>query len=142
MILRLVRRWFTEASTIGELYLGGELECFTLEDRVRKGPKVPGSTAIPEGTYGVVITYSARFQRELPLLLEVPGFTGVRIHAGNTAADTEGCILVGKTRGTDWIGQSRLAFDLLFNKLRTAISAGLRVEITISQDEGKKESEL
>jgi hypothetical protein len=135
VILRLVRRWFTEISTIGELYVDGERECFTLEDRVREGPKVPGKTAIPEGTYAVIITQSARFKRELPLLLEVPGFTGIRIHPGNTAENTEGCILVGQTRGADWIGRSRAAFDPLFAKLQTGLQARMNIGITITHED-------
>jgi hypothetical protein len=135
LILRLVRRWFTEISTIGELYVDDERECFTLEDRVRKGPKVPGKTAIPEGTYAVIITHSVRFKRDLPLLLEVPGFTGIRIHPGNTAENTEGCILVGKTRGTDWIGQSRAAFNPLFAKITRGLEARMTINITITHED-------
>ncbi len=133
MILHLVRRDFTEISTIGTLYVDGVFECWTLEDRAREGPKVYGKTAIPEGTYKVIITPSARFKRDLPLLMDVPGFTGVRIHPGNTAADTEGCILVGQEYkiGSDFIGKSRIAFDALFARLKEAP----RIEITIDKGE-------
>ena len=132
MLLQLVRRWFTEESTIGTLYVDGLDECFTLEDRVRTGPKVFGATAIPEGTYAISIDMSQRFRRELPRLIGVPGFDGIRIHAGNVAEDTHGCILVGQTRGPDWIGRSRAAFDLLFAKMQTALKARMHIEITIS----------
>ena len=135
MILQLVRRWFTEESTIGELLIDGQHECFTLEDPVHKGPKIPGRTAIPEGTYPLVVTLSQRFGRELPLLLNVPGFSGIRIHPGNTAQDTEGCILVGQTRGQDWIGRSRAAFDLLFPKLQVGLKARISISITITHEE-------
>jgi hypothetical protein len=84
--------------TIGRLYVDGEYFCDTLEDRVRnlrKEAKVAGETAIPDGRYKVTITMSPRFGRLLPLLHDVPQFTGVRIHSGNTAKDTQGCILVG-----------------------------------------------
>ena len=101
--------------TIGCLFAGNELICNTLEPTWRdigwghKGRKVPGRTAIPEGRYPVVITYSPKFAAWLPLLLHVPGFEGIRIHAGNTVGfegirihagntveDTQGCILVGE----------------------------------------------
>jgi hypothetical protein len=77
-------------------------------------------TAIPAGTYEVVINFSERFRRPLPLLLNVPNFTGVRIHPGNTDEDTEGCILVGKAKQPDLIGESRVAFEGLFTKLQDA----------------------
>ena len=109
----------TASSTIGELHLDGQFECYTLEDCVRP-VKIKGMTAIPAGSYEVVINFSERFQRLLPLLLNVPNFDGVRIHAGNTAADTEGCLLVGETQSADFIGKSRAAFDALFPKLQAA----------------------
>ena len=77
------------------MYLDGRFGVLHLEDVVRQGEKVPGQTAIPEGIYTVQITFSNRFKRDLPLLLNVPNFEGIRIHPGNTDADTEGCILVG-----------------------------------------------
>jgi Family of unknown function (DUF5675) len=117
--------------TIGELLLNGEHECWTLEDVVRPdGEKIYGQTAIPSGTYKVVITYSPHFQRDLPLLVDVPNFEGVRIHPGNTAADTEGCLLVGQGKTTDSVTQSRGAFNTLFPKIRDAIRNGEEVWIT------------
>jgi hypothetical protein len=117
--LRLLRKIFTPESTIGVLSVNGKPECFTLEDRVRAA-KVPGKTAIPAGIYEVSINFSDRFQRPLPLLLYVPGFSGIRIHPGNTAADTDGCILVGRTRGVNAVLNSRAAFQALFGKLQAA----------------------
>lgn len=119
MELRLERTERSGNSTIGELSVDGQFECFTLED-IERLNKIKGETAISVGRYEVVITQSQRFGRLLPLLLDVPEFEGVRIHPGNTAADTEGCILVGVTKSEGSIGQSRVAFDQLFNKLKAA----------------------
>lgn len=134
MQLKLTRAQFEPTCTIGRLYVDGVNECWTLEDQVRPtgAPKVFGQTAIPAGTYGVVITHSPHFGRDLPLLLNVPGFEGVRIHPGNTAADTEGCILVGMDRLADSIGRSRIAFDALFPKIVAALSRGETVSIEVS----------
>jgi hypothetical protein len=118
--------------TIGEMYVDGVFKCYTLEDVVRPaGEKVFGETAIPFGTYRVDITHSPHFDRDLPLLLEVPDFSGVRIHPGNTAADTEGCILVGLGKTEDTITQSRLAFDGLFTEIRDAIEHGEEVWVEV-----------
>lgn len=119
MELQVKRTDFSEESTIGELSVDGQFECYTLEDKVRP-VKIAGSTAIPAGRYEVVISLSQRFGRLLPLLLNVPEFEGVRIHSGNTAANTEGCILVGKTKSENFVGQSREAFECLFDKLKAA----------------------
>lgn len=119
MILRLKRLNRTDRSTIGELRINDIFECFTLED-VERDVKVQNETAIPKGTYDVIISQSNRFKRELPLLLNVKNFAGVRIHSGNTNHHTEGCILVGTTRGKDFIGNSRIAFNRLFSKMKLA----------------------
>jgi len=119
MDLQLIRKQFTQRSTIGELSVDGQFECYTLEDMVRP-VKIKGMTAIPAGSYEVVVTFSARFQRLLPLLLNVPGYDGVRIHTGNTDQDTEGCILVGRGKKEDAIMSSKIAFDALFPKIQAA----------------------
>lgn len=112
-------------ATIGALYLNGVWQCWTLEDAVRERPgepvsawKVPGQTAIPSGTYQVLLTYSARFGRELPLVVNVPGFLGIRFHSGNVIGDTEGCILLGFTRGPGRIGGSRQALESVQGQLQ------------------------
>jgi hypothetical protein len=119
MELQVKRTDFSEESTIGELWVNGGFECYTLEDKVRP-VKIAGKTAIPSGRYEVIINFSQRFQKQLPLLLNVPNFEGVRIHPGNTAANTEGCILVGETKTENFVGESRWAFNRLFEKLKAA----------------------
>lgn len=121
MELLLKRDTFTDKSSIGKLYVDGLYCCETLEDRTRpEGEKVHGETAIPLGRYSVAITHSPRFGIDMPLLLNVPGFEGVRIHPGNRPADTEGCILVGTSRAEDMILESRDAYAELFKKLQAA----------------------
>ena len=127
MKLVLQRKVVSEVSTIGELSIDGKFECYTLEDVVRTGPKVPGKTAIPAGDYKVIIDKSTRFKRDMPHVLDVPGFDGVRIHSGNTDADTEGCPLLGRTKGKDFVGESKLAFDAFIPKLQVAKEADLQV---------------
>ncbi len=87
--------------TIGRLFVDGKYFCDTLEDRCRdldKEEKVMNGTAIPEGIYEVIVNVSAKFRRKLPLLLDVPHFSGIRIHRGNMDKDTSGCILVGENK--------------------------------------------
>lgn len=134
MRLELVRRWFTEASTIGELSVDGKHQCYILEDRFRlpwEG-KVPARTCIPCGTYRVVITPSPRFGVEMPLLLDVRGFSGVRIHPGNTPSDTEGCLLPGLERHEDRVLASREAYIALYATLAAALAREEPVTITIT----------
>lgn len=119
MKIEVKRLYKTDNSTIGELKVDGKFECYTLEDKERE-VKIKCETAIPKGTYKVIINQSNRFKKLLPLLLSVPNFEGVRIHPGNTNHDTEGCILVGRTKSKDFIGQSRKAFESLFAKMKEA----------------------
>lgn len=142
MILVLLREPSTPIATIGRLYLGGEPFCWVLEDPVREKPgvpveswKIPGKTAIPAGRYRVVLTQSPRFKRELPLLVDVPGFSGVRIHAGNKAEDTEGCLLPGYDRGPDWVGRSRDAEGAIIFRLTAARARGDPVTIDVRNPE-------
>lgn len=128
--------------TLGVLTINGQPECFTLEDVVREKPgvpvgtwKIPGETAIPTGTYDVRITFSPKFGRFMPEVLNVPGFEGIRIHPGNTDADTEGCILLGQSStGGDFIGSSRAAFDAFFLKLHEALQQGELPTLTLTND--------
>ena len=128
----------TPGCTIGQLFVDGAEECFTLEDEVREKDgmpvgmwKIKGQTAIPRGTYNVIITMSNRFKRELPLLENVPGFEGIRIHPGNTSEDTEGCILVGRGKTDKTVTESRIAFNALFAKIQQGLNDGDKVSIEI-----------
>lgn len=128
MKLLLKRNKSGRKATTGSLYLDGKFQCFTLEDVVRD-KKIYAETAIPAGVYKVVITPSNRFKRDLPLLLNVPNFEGVRIHPGNTDKDTEGCILVGTiVTPENTLANSRVAFDALFAKLKAASSIELEIQ--------------
>jgi hypothetical protein len=135
MELLLTRKTRTEKSTIGELFIDGKKYCFTLEDKDRglkqddsllsiKARKLFGITCIPSGRYEVVLSYSDRFKKYMPQLLNVPGFEGIRIHCGNRPEDTEGCILVGLSIGNDTIGSSRAAFDPLMMQLEAVEKTG------------------
>lgn len=114
--------------TIGKLYIDGEYFCDTIEDTDRgltqtmtdaqiKSKKVYGQTAIPTGTYKVIISYSNKFKRQMPLLLNVPGFLGIRIHSGNTEKDTEGCLIVGKNKVVGKVIESKDTYNKLFSIL-------------------------
>lgn len=131
MEILLLREPSADGCTIGRLAIDGVFECWSLEDQVRQGPKIAHETAIPAGRYALDITRSARFGRMLPILLNVPGFEGIRIHPGNSAADTSGCILVGQGRANDSILGSRLALEALQPKIAGALARGEDVHITI-----------
>lgn len=120
MKLVLRRDHSSTRSTIGELRENGRhLLCYVLEDVVRE-TKVEHETAIPAGTYQIVLTFSDRFKRVLPELLNVPGFTGIRIHPGNVAADTWGCLLPGLEKAPDAVTHSVRAFESLFSVIKWA----------------------
>lgn len=133
MEIKVIRKEFTERSTIGEMLINGEFLCYTLEDMVRDGEKVPGKTAIPYGKYDVVINFSNRFQKYMPLLMNVTNFSGIRIHPGNKATDTEGCILLGNYRNKDEITDSRTAFNKLM-KILTSVEKKEKIVIEITKE--------
>lgn len=133
MELKLVRDVRGTDCTLGKLFVDGAFDCYTVEDVVRPdGEKIHGKTAIPEGRYRVSVSRSPRFGRDLPLLENVPNFEGVRIHPGNTAADTEGCIIPGRIRRPDGVGESRLAFDKLFAALKDELAQGGEVWMSVT----------
>ena len=124
MKLTLIRKYKKEDYTIGHLYIDGKLFCDVLEDRVRElntlEDKVYGKTAIPEGVYQVKLTYSPRFKKILPEILNVQFFSGIRIHAGNTAEDSEGCILVGENKVKGKVINSKKTLEKLMKILKSA----------------------
>lgn len=134
MKLKLHRRFKGEDYTIGTLFINGVRFCDTLEDKVRDLPreeKVYGKTAIPSGTYRVALTYSNKFKRLLPLLLDVPYFRGVRIHRGNAAVDTEGCPLIGENKVKGKVINSTKYEVELVGMMKDAIQKNEDIEIEI-----------
>lgn len=138
MKLKLLRTTNGDTFTEGKLYIDGVHECYTVEDTDRfleEGyDKVYGKTAIPRGIYKVSITYSNRFKRDTIAIHNVPFFTGIRIHSGNRAEDSEGCPIVGSVNTSDddnWVGGSKVAEKALQSKVQAAIDAGEEVSIEI-----------
>lgn len=140
--LKLERKWKKEKYTIGNLFINGVFFSNVLEDTVRglcqdmtpeeiQKIKVYGETAIPAGKYEVRITLSARFRCPLPLLINVPGYEGVRIHAGNTARDTHGCLLPGKNDRVGQVSNSRATMAALQKQIEEAIYQNSKVYIEI-----------
>lgn len=130
MILTLNRK-LHEGFTEGVLFIDGLYFCDTLEDQHRI-KKIPGETCIPYGRYDVRLTMSKRFTKVLPELLNVAGFSGIRIHAGNTPADTAGCILVGEKFKDGVLKSSRDTMARLMNVMEHAIKQkGETVQIEI-----------
>lgn len=140
MEIKLIRESFGDTFTEGKLLIDNVFECYTVEDTDRKMEedltrKVNGKTAIPKGEYEVVLSMSNRFQKILPEVLNVPGFTGIRIHSGNSSVDTDGCIILGSINDKvddDWIGGSKIALTQFMAKLETAIDNGEKVSLQIS----------
>jgi hypothetical protein len=138
LLLTVLRNPSENGATVSEMLLDGVPECFVLEDEIREVEGVPvsqwkvkGASAIPAGKYRVVLTMSNRFKKVLPELLEVPGFSGVRIHAGNDKDDTEGCLLVGQERGSETVTRSRDAMVELMAALTGVVEQGESVWIEI-----------
>jgi hypothetical protein len=146
MVISIIRKPSEKGCTLSTWYVDGQYQCVGIEDVVRgQGqPKVHGQTAIPAGTYRVRNTMSTRFKRILPQLFDQPGKTtlfgsrpidncGVRIHSGNYATDTEGCLLPGTTvaAGGTMVTNSRVAFDSLFAKINEALARKETITLTI-----------
>ena len=129
MELKIIRKYKKNDYTIGKMYINGEYFCDTVEDTDRGlsqdmnnstiyAKKIYGKTAIPTGRYSVVLSYSNKFKKTLPLLKDVLGFSGVRIHSGNTAEDSLGCIIVGENKIKGGVINSRATMERLMAKLR------------------------
>ena len=140
MLILLKRLQCGKDGTIGTLYVNGCEECIVLEDvdrmlEIADNMKINGESCIPRGNYEVIINFSNRFKKEMPLLLNVPRFEGVRIHAGNYTGDTEGCLLLGSSyiRKDDkpMILNSRATYDKFFAKLDASLQLGERCWIEI-----------
>lgn len=137
MKIEIKREIKTDYLTSGSLFINGFFECYTLEDAVRDlGDKCEGKqhgiTAIPAGQYSLILSFSNRFQKYMPEVLNVPCFKAIRIHSGNKPEDSEGCLIIGTNRETSGLitgGTSRPAFESLMRKLRFAEK---REKITIS----------
>lgn len=118
--------------TIGRLYADGKYICDTLEDTEREGmTKIPGKTAIPKGNYKVIVSYSWKFKKEMPLLLKVPNFEGIRIHSGNDETHTEGCILCGENKVVGKVVNSRVITDKVYKIINEALNQGKEVWIEV-----------
>ena len=139
MTITIERKYKKPLYSIGLMYIDGKFFCNTLEDTDRGftqdtcevticKSKVYGKTAIPLGTYDVVVDYSSRFKKKLPHILGVKGFDGVRIHAGNKPEDTLGCILLGKNDRVDWVSNSGTTCNKFYHLLN---AAGGKATLTI-----------
>lgn len=128
--------------TVGQFYIDNKKICDTIEDKDRgltndmsveqiKKSKVYGETAIPTGTYSVTYTYSTRFKKYMPLINNVKGFDGIRIHSGNTAKDTLGCIIVGDNKVVGKVINSRVQCDKVYKLIKNALDKGEKVTLTI-----------
>lgn len=145
--LEVLRKYFAETYTIGKFSADVKYLCDTLEDKVRElhdinhdgdfdesgEGKVYGETAIPCGRYRVLFTYSMKLKRSLPILLEVPGFSGIRIHGLKTAKGTLGCIGVGENKVKGQLINYKFWETTISQLIRKAINEGNKVFITIKQ---------
>lgn len=142
MNLKLKRTYKGDQYTIGHLYIEDQFFCDTIEDIDRgldqdmplkeiREKKIYGVTAIPTGTYQVMLTYSGRFKKILPLIANVPGFDGIRIHSGNTEKDSLGCVIVGENKVKGQVINSRITMNKLMPILSKAEARKEKVFITI-----------
>lgn len=143
MTIRIDRKWKKAEYTISKVYINGSyLGCNALEDTDRgllqsmqitelQRRKVKGKTAIPRGYYDIRVTYSPKYKRNMPLVVDVPAFSGVRLHSGNSAKDTEGCILFGKNDKVGWISDSRYWTDKIYRLIDAALKKGEKVTLIV-----------
>lgn len=141
MKLKLERKYLGDKYTIGKLYVDGTYFSDTLEDKVRDlnkngkfdngESKIYGETAIPYGTYNIIVNYSPKFKRDLPRLLDVPSFEGILIHRGNTPEDSSGCILVGENKVKGKVINSTPYEEKLVKMMKDSIAKGEQITIEI-----------
>ena len=144
MELKLERKYRSNNYCIDKLYINGKYFSDALEDPDRgltdtmsleeiKKIKIKGNTCIPYGTYNITITYSPRFKKNLPLLNNVKGFDGIRIHSGNTPQDTEGCLLLGLNKVKGRVVDSKVTVNKFIDIVQEALNKGEKVTITITK---------
>ncbi len=128
MELLIERLYKKDTYTIGKLYIDGVYFCDTLEDKDRGlddsmsledvlANKVYGETAIPYGTYQAEVSYSPKFKRDLLLIKNVKGFEGIRVHSGNLASDSMGCVLLGKNTHVGMLSESKKTLEAFMKKI-------------------------
>ena len=144
MELRLERKYRSNNYCIDKLYINGKYFSDALEDPDRgltdtmsleeiKKVKIKGNTCIPYGTYNVTITYSPRFKKNLPLINNVKGFEGIRIHSGNTPQDSSGCVLLGFNKVKGRVVDSKVTVNKFIDIVQEALNKGEKVTITITK---------
>lgn len=143
MTIRIDRKWKKAEYTISKVYINGRyFGCNALEDTDRgllqtmqitelQRKKIKGKTAIPRGYYDVRITYSPKYKRMMPLVVDVPAFSGIRLHSLNKPEDSEGCIGFGKNDKVGWISDSKYWTDKICRLIETALNKGEKVTLIV-----------
>lgn len=140
MRITLVRIANRPTYCIGKLYVDGKYFCDTIEDTDRGlsdemdekdilKQKIKGQTAIPTGIYHIYLTYSPKYKKIMPLIANVKGYQGIRIHSGNTSKDTEGCLILGKNTKVGMVTESRKMFNAFFRLLMQAEQSKIIIDI-------------
>jgi hypothetical protein len=143
MTIRIDRKWKKAEYTISKVYINGRyFGCNALEDTDRgllqtmqitelQRKKIKGKTAIPRGYYDVRITYSPKYKRNMPLVVDVPAFSGIRLHSLNKPEDSEGCIGFGKNDKVGWISDSKYWTDKICRLIEAALNKGEKVTLIV-----------
>lgn len=134
LVIKVERKYRKKEYTIGTLSINGQWICDTMEPHCinwQWEEKVPGKTAVCEGTYKIQMKHSPKFKKKMPYLVDVPHFEGVMIHTGNLPKHTQGCILVGYNTVRGLVLKSREAFDKIMERIDYALEVGKEVIIKI-----------
>ena len=135
MLIEIIRDEELPTRTFGKMFIDGRYFGETLEDTDREiekgGVKVYGESAIPRGRYPVTVSVSRRFGREMPEVMNVPEFSGIRIHGGNTESDTLGCPLLGQVRTSTGVANCKGINDRLLMYIKAALQRGEDVWLTV-----------